>query len=244
MLKRIIKRVAKYLTLPFIGGILCISTSAQSSSNMIKDVANKPLAYSSNLIDINATQLIARDNLLIDCRPSEYYNGWPENDAQLGGHLPNAESFPSSWLTKLNREKLSILLSERFDLNIPENSAKNIYLYCQKPDAKTLQLELQNVGFTNIHLVTQSVAEYNHQLIAQPNYGKLVSARWLNLVLAGKPVNQPPTKDYNVVEVGWGPLKKAEYFLAHIPKALYLDTNKIESEPLWNRLPDDEIKKI
>ena len=53
-----------------------------------------------------------------------------------------------------------------------------------------------------------------------------------------KSVLHPPAKGFKVVEVAWGPPTK--YLAAHIPSALYLNTNMIESEPWWNRVDDQQ----
>ncbi len=34
------------------------------------------------------------------------------------------------------------------------------------------------------------------------------------------------------------------YNKGHIPGAIHLDTNKIEEEPLWNRVSDEDIEKM
>jgi thiosulfate/3-mercaptopyruvate sulfurtransferase len=45
-----------------------------------------------------------------------------------------------------------------------------------------------------------------------------------------------------VLEAGWGAPKY--YLLSHIPGAGYIDTNEVESEPLWNKVSDDKLKAM
>ena len=40
-----------------------------------------------------------------------------------------------------------------------------------------------------------------------------------------------------MIEAGWGAPKL--YLLSHIPGAGYIDTNEVESEPLWNKVSDE-----
>lgn len=62
----------------------------------------------------------------------------------------------------------------------------------------------------------------------------------LKKLLQGKDVANPPSQDYKIVEVAWG--EATWYLTSHIPHALYLDTNNIESKPLWNKVSDEKLK--
>ncbi len=43
-------------------------------------------------------------------------------------------------------------------------------------------------------------------------------------------------------EAAWGAPKL--YLLSHIPGAGYIDTNEVESEPLWNKVSDAQLKAM
>lgn len=45
-----------------------------------------------------------------------------------------------------------------------------------------------------------------------------------------------------MIEAGWGAPKY--YLLSHIPGAGYIDTNEVESEPLWNKVSDAQLKAM
>jgi thiosulfate/3-mercaptopyruvate sulfurtransferase len=45
-----------------------------------------------------------------------------------------------------------------------------------------------------------------------------------------------------VIEAAWGAPKF--YLLSHIPGAGYIDTNEVESEPLWNKVSDAQLKAM
>ncbi len=45
-----------------------------------------------------------------------------------------------------------------------------------------------------------------------------------------------------MIEAAWGAPKF--YLLNHIPGAGYIDTNEVESEPLWNKVSDAQLKAL
>ncbi|AER66028.1 Rhodanese domain protein [Thermovirga lienii DSM 17291] len=71
---------------------------------------------------------------------------------------------------------------------------------------------------------------------------KLVSPDWLYNLINGETSEKEPTKDYKIFEVSWG--KPLEYDKGHIPGAIHLDTNLFEREPLWNKVPDEELEEV
>lgn len=64
----------------------------------------------------------------------------------------------------------------------------------------------------------------------------LVTPAWLSRLLAGDPVAAPPSADWCLFEVGQG--GPAAFSAGHIPGAAYLDTHRLEREPLWNKVSD------
>lgn len=84
--------------------------------------------------------------------------------------------------------------------------------------------------------------ESTEKLIAQPNFKQLVSPQWINSLINKEQLFYPPKKDYKIIEVQWGP--PAKYLAAHIPTALYLNTNDIETEPWWNRVDNNKLTEL
>lgn len=70
----------------------------------------------------------------------------------------------------------------------------------------------------------------------------MVPAWWIKDLNDGKSTENKPRNGYKVVEVAWGPPTK--YLASHIPGALYLNTNDIEEEPLWNHVSDKDLKHV
>lgn len=51
----------------------------------------------------------------------------------------------------------------------------------------------------------------------------------------------PPAGRLKLFEKWLGP---KFYLLNHIPGAGYIDTNEVESEPLWNKVSDEQLKAM
>lgn len=66
--------------------------------------------------------------------------------------------------------------------------------------------------------------------------------QWIHDLQQGKTVTAAPQGDWKLFEVAWGAPKF--YLLNHIPGAGYIDTNEVESEPLWNKVSDDQLKAM
>ncbi|MGB5444622.1 MAG: rhodanese-like domain-containing protein [Psychromonas sp.] len=177
---------------------------------------------------------------VIDCRSSNQYNGWPEQNSGSEGHFPGASHIDNQWLTSLDDKQFQQLI---FDNQLQKD--KPTFLYGTDGDkhaCEALNLALKKQGFNNIEVVSQGLAQADEKLITLPNFKQLVSAQWLNNVINGNKPLYAPKKSYKLIEVQWGPA--IQYLVAHIPGALYLDTNKIEAEPWWNRVSDEQIAEL
>jgi thiosulfate/3-mercaptopyruvate sulfurtransferase len=68
---------------------------------------------------------------------------------------------------------------------------------------------------------------------------QLPSPAWLARLLDGVPVLAAPDGAWRLFEVGCGSL--ADYQSGHVPGAAYIDTNRLERQPLWNKVSDDSL---
>lgn len=68
---------------------------------------------------------------------------------------------------------------------------------------------------------------------------QLPSPAWLARLLAGAPVQAAPAGAWRLFEVGCDSL--AAYQAGHIPGAGYIDTNRLERQPLWNKVSDEAL---
>ena len=174
---------------------------------------------------------------IIDCRNSNFFNGWPETKQQQGGHIAGAVNIDASWLKTLDTSAFQTLLHEKhLKPNLPT------YLYCSADKAQQLTLALQDQGYQSLTTIDQSLSHYHGQLSALPNFQQLVPASWLDALINGKHPRYAPKNGYKVVEVEWGPPTK--YLLDHIPGSLYVNTNTIESKPWWNKVSNTALTKV
>ncbi|MFT6985494.1 MAG: 3-mercaptopyruvate sulfurtransferase SseA [Psychromonas sp.] len=174
---------------------------------------------------------------VIDCRSSNQYNGWPDENATRGGHFAGAVNIDSQWLTLLDDAQMQQLITSK-----QLQKDKATFLYCADNDRKSLSIALQKQGFKKLDAIEQPLSQATEKLVALPNFKHLVSAQWINNVINGKKPLYGPEKEYKLIEVQWGPALK--YLAAHIPGALYLNTNDIEAEPWWNRVSDEKIAEL
>lgn len=70
-----------------------------------------------------------------------------------------------------------------------------------------------------------------------------VTPQWVKSVIDG---NQPESKNYVVVEASWGEAKDSpDYTKGHIPGAIHVNTDDVESDEMWNlREPADMEKHL
>lgn len=210
MNKRLLLLMATVLNIPF-------STMAASFEQLAMDKSNPQV---------------------IDCRASEFYNGWPEQGEKVGGHIPGAANFSASWLPMLSDEAISQQLNMRGLI-----ADKATYLYGCPESQNELKNKLAQLGFKNVQTIEQPVSEYSKKLVALDNYEQLVSASWLANLISGKDVVAQPAGGFKVVAVAWGPPTK--HLVSHVPGALYLNTNLLETEENnWNRVSADKLKSL
>lgn len=69
-----------------------------------------------------------------------------------------------------------------------------------------------------------------------------VKPGWLKSLMEGK---EPESADYVVAEVSWGPAAEAKaYLTAHLPRAIHINTDAVESEETWNIRTPEEIERF
>lgn len=68
---------------------------------------------------------------------------------------------------------------------------------------------------------------------------QLPSPAWLARLLTGAPVQAAPAGAWRLFEVGCD--SGAAYLAGHIPGAAYIDTNRLERQPLWNKVSDEAL---
>ncbi len=213
------KRVSQMTALAMALGLACASSWAAELA--------KPLTLD---------QLQQQNGKAIDTRPSAFYNGWPQTLNGPSGHEPAALNLSASWLDKMSTEQLNEWIKQH---NLKADAP--VALYGNDKDVDAVKTRLQKAGFTHISILSDALSEPS-RLQKLPHFEQLVYPQWLHNLQQGKEVTAKPAGDWKVIEAAWGAPKF--YLISHIPGADYIDTNEVESEPLWNKVSDEQLKAM
>lgn len=185
----------------------------------------------------NVFELINKpDVTLIDVRSVNAYNGWRENGEQRGGHIQGARSLPYKWSKYI--DWIEIVESKHM---VPED---NIIVYgYAKNEIDFVAQQLSRAGYSDVN-VYYDFMEWN--VTSKPmenltNYKHLVSPEWLNRLINFKIVAEYDNNKFVICHAHYR--NPADYKEGHIPGAIAIDTNQLESQETWNRKSPKEIKK-
>ena len=180
------------------------------------------------------------DLKLVDVRPLFAYNGWRASGEARGGHLPGAVAFPSAWLGSVDDTEVERLFRSK-DV-VP---SREVVLYGDRvEDVSRVRDRLIDLGHGHVRTYLPGWPEWadDESLPVErlPNYDKLVHTHWLRRLLDGERPEAAPPGRFLLFHVNFG--VPDEYEENHIPGALYLDTNRLESADDWNRRSPEEIE--
>lgn len=213
------KRVSQLTALALICGLASLSSTA----------ADMPHS-------LTLAQLQTQNGAVIDTRISAFYNGWPQTLSGTSGHEPAALNLSASWLGAMSDEQLSGWAKQhRLTPDMP------VALYGNDNDNQTVKTRLEKAGFTHVSTLSDALQQ-SDRLQRLAHFEQLVYPQWIHQLQQGKPVTAAPAGEWKVIEAGWGAPKL--YLLSHIPDAGYIDTNEVESEPLWNKVSDEKLKAM
>jgi len=178
---------------------------------------------------------------IVDVRPLPAYNGWRTNGEARGGHIPGAVAFPSAWLSSVDAVEVERLLHSK-DI-VP---SREVVLYGDvADDVLAVRTRLTDLGHAGVQIYEGGWPEWSADdtlpVERLPNYDKLVHTEWLRQVLEGGRPEAAPAGPFLLFHVNFG--VPEEYEEGHIPGALYLDTNRLESRDDWNRRSPGELEQ-
>jgi molybdopterin synthase sulfurtransferase len=179
------------------------------------------------------------DLTIVDVRALAAYNGWRSNREVRGGHIPGAVALPSAWLTRLDDAEVVRLLHAK-DIG----PGREIVLYGDGPDeVSSAAARLGDLGYAAVRVYEQGwgawAADEGSPVERLANYRRLVHTDWLRQLLDGDRPEAAPARGFLLFQVNFG--LPEEYEDNHLPGALYLDTNRLESPALWNRRSPQEL---
>lgn len=176
---------------------------------------------------------------VVDVRPIAAYNGWRLRGEARGGHLRGAVAFPLAWLDLVPAADLAPLLASK---GVTRDKTVVVYGYTPQESAALLA-KLTELGYPDslaYDELAQAASDGALPIERLPNYPKLVPPGWLRGLLDGEAVEAQPVGGSALFHVNFG--VPEEYADSHLPGAMYLDTNALESPADWNRRSPAELE--
>jgi len=175
---------------------------------------------------------------IIDVRPVEAYNGWKIKNEARGGHIRGARSLPLKWTNYI--DWIEIVRSKEI---LPDKSLV-IYGYGSS-ESELVADRFSRSGYENIKVYNLFLDEWsaNESLPMDHlhRYHQLVYPEWLKSLLDGG--TPPEFSGSNFVLCHGHYQNRGAYEEGHIPGAVDLDTNTLESQETWNRRSPEELKE-
>jgi thiosulfate/3-mercaptopyruvate sulfurtransferase len=176
---------------------------------------------------------------IVDVRPLPAFNGWRLNGEARGGHVPGAAALPGAWLARLDHAELAQLLQAKGIA-----PGRTIVLYGDRAlDLGLLEARLAELGFADVRRYEDGWETWSSDerlpVERLPRHDRLVHPDWLRELLRGGGPEAAPTGRRLLFHVNFG--VPEEYEDGHLPGALYLDTNLLESSHDWNRRSPGEL---
>lgn len=194
------------------------------------------------MLSISTEELFTKiddDNVkIIDIRPVEAYNGWKLQGENREGHIKNAKSLPFKWLNYI--DWIEIVRSKEI---FPYHS---IIVYGYDEDSiEQVTRQFKKAGYTDLFKYIHFLDEWNenpfYPMEKLSRYRQLVSAEWLHELITTNKAPQYDNDNYVLCHAHYQ--NREDYEKGHIPTAIELDTNQLESPDTWNRRQPDELKQ-
>jgi molybdopterin synthase sulfurtransferase len=178
-----------------------------------------------------------KNTRIIDVRPVDAYNGWKLEGEKRGGHIKGAKSLPIKWANYI--DWIEVVRSKNI---LPENKII-IYSYSEEDARKVAKLFIQ-AGYYDVNIYSTFVKEWTANadlpMDKLERYKHLVSADWVNTLISGETPPEYSNDRFVVCHAHYR--NPDDYNLDHIPGAVALDTNELESPETWNRRSPVELK--
>ena len=175
---------------------------------------------------------------IIDIRPVDAYNGWALNGEKRGGHIPGAKSLPYKWTGYMDwiemvRHKE---IEPRHHIIIYGYDATQISVVARM---------FQKAGYDHISVYPDFQEEWVNTpelpLSRLERFRHLVPASWVKQLIDGERPLHYDQEKFVIVHAHYR--NRDAYLGGHIPGAIDLNTNDIESTETWNRRSPEELKE-
>lgn len=175
---------------------------------------------------------------IIDVRPVEAYNGWKIRGEVRGGHIEGARSLPLKWTNYI--DWIEIVRSK----GILPDQLLIVYGY-DSEEAELVADRFLRSGYEKIRIYNHFISEWcTNELLPVDQlkrYQQLVYPEWLKTLFDG---GTPPGYQGKKFVICHGHYRnRGAYEEGHIPGAIEVDTNTLESPETWNRRSPEELKR-
>jgi thiosulfate/3-mercaptopyruvate sulfurtransferase len=176
---------------------------------------------------------------LIDVRSPDAYNGWRMENESRGGHIPGAKSLPAYWAEYIDWPE--IVANKQID----KKDTLIIYGY-DAVENESVAKRFSRAGYPKVYLYNDFLKEWLEDarlpLDTLERYRHLVPASWVKALIDGKNPQEHGETDHVICHAHYR--NPQIYDEGHIPGAVALDTNLLESPQTWNRRSPEELKNV
>lgn len=174
---------------------------------------------------------------LLDIRPIAAYNGWRLRNESRGGHIPKAKSIPFEWTRYLDWIEV---LDEK---EIRKEETLVIYGY-DAEESQNMAHKLLDLGYQDIKVYNgfwdEWVTDNDLPLDYLERFEQLVYPEWIHQLINEERPQAYDNDDYVICHSHYGYIE--DYDKGHIPGAIALNTNWLESTETWNRRTPEELR--
>ncbi len=195
-----------------------------------------------DLPELTTAQLRSRlesdDSTLIDVRSPDAYNGWRRRDEPRGGHLPGARNLPFKWSSYLDWPEIVRAkgIQPRERLVVYGDDAQQV---------EGVAGLFRRAGWADVRIYLPFVDEWCADpalpLEGLERYRQLVPAWWLHTLITSGTAPEYGGSSYVICHAHYQ--NRSAYEEGHIPGAIDVDTNTLESTETWNRRSPAELER-
>jgi 3-mercaptopyruvate sulfurtransferase SseA len=174
---------------------------------------------------------------LVDVRPIDAYNGWRLHGEARGGHIAGARALPFKWSSYL--DWIEIVRSKGLRPDAP--------LVVYGHDAEEIEAVaglFRSAGYDGARVYHAFIEEWctdpELPMDRLARYRHLVPAAWLNQLITTGSAPEYDGSRFVVCHAHYR--DTGDYEQGHIPTAVDLDTNTLESSETWNRRSPAEVR--
>ncbi len=174
---------------------------------------------------------------VIDIRPIAAYNGWRLQNENRGGHIPTAKSIPLKWTRYMDWVEV---LEEK---NIEKDQPVVVYGYGDE-DTRSMAEKLLNLDYSDVQFYDGFLSEWsankNLALDRLERFQQLIHPDWVKQLIEDNNPQEYENDDFVICHSHYGYME--DYEEGHIPGAIALNTNWLESTETWNRRTPEELR--